>query len=61
MATKPMTKELIAIRDALKCGCCEKTFKGTDSQARRVKYEHSTVYCSKACRRVAMRKMGFVI
>lgn len=45
-----MNAELVAIRDALVCGCCGTVFKGSDSQARKVKYEKLTVYCSKFCR-----------
>lgn len=44
--------ELIAIRDSLVCGNCNTVFKGTDSQARKVKYEKQTVYCSKQCRAI---------
>ena len=57
---RAMSAELIAIRDALKCGCCGETFKGTDSQARRVKYEYKTAYCSKVCRRKATKRMGAI-
>lgn len=45
-----MNAELIAIRDSLVCGCCGTVFKGSDSQARKVKYEKLVVYCSKPCR-----------
>jgi len=54
---KPLSDELAAIRDSLVCGYCSATFKGSDSQARRVKYEHSTVYCSKRHRKLAMHKL----
>lgn len=45
-----MSAELLAIRDNLKCGFCENTFIGSDSQAWKVKYEKRTVFCSKECR-----------
>jgi hypothetical protein len=50
-----MNAELIAIRDNLVCGHCSCVFKGSDSQARKVKYERLTVYCSAACRFAAQR------
>lgn len=52
---KFMNAELYAIRDALTCGHCGCTFQGSDSQARKVKYEKKTVYCSDACRHAALR------
>jgi len=54
---KFMNAELCAIRDALTCGHCGCTFKGSDSQAWKVKYEKKTVYCSDACRHAAMRNL----
>lgn len=51
---KFMSAELIRIRDSLSCGHCGCTFRGSDSQAWKVKYEKKTVYCSDACRKVAM-------
>jgi hypothetical protein len=56
MGKKFMNAGLIAIRDSLKCGSCGKIFKGTDSQAWKVRYERGVVYCSYACRLVATRK-----
>jgi hypothetical protein len=54
---KFMNAELCGIRDALTCGHCDCTFKGSDSQAWKVKYEKKTVYCSDACRHAAMRNL----
>lgn len=45
-----MNKELIKIRDNLNCNYCSCKFKGSDSQAWKVKYEKRNVYCSKECR-----------
>lgn len=45
--------EIIAIRDNLECGHCKSIFQGTDSQARKVKYEDRIVYCSPTCRSAA--------
>lgn len=53
---KFMNAELQAIRDNLRCGHCSSCFKGSDSQAWKVKYDKSTVYCSSICRTAAMRK-----
>jgi hypothetical protein len=50
-----MNAELESIRDNLKCGHCSCTFKGSDSQARNVKYENRVVYCSAICRHAALR------
>ena len=52
---KFMNDELIAIRDSLCCGHCESVFKGSDSQAWKVKYEKQTVYCCATCRAAALR------
>lgn len=46
--------EIENIRINLKCGHCESRFAGSDSQARKVKYEKKTVYCSVICRRAAL-------
>ena len=51
-----MNQELINIRDNLSCGHCCAVFVGSNSQARKVKYEKKTVYCSKICRVAALRK-----
>lgn len=51
-----MNAELEAIRDNLSCAHCGARFKGSDSQARKVKYESRVVYCSKACRSAAISK-----
>ncbi len=48
-----MNAELEAIRDNLVCGQCKSVFQGTDSQARKVKYEKFTVYCTPTCRKAA--------
>jgi hypothetical protein len=53
---KHMSAELIAIRDSLKCGHCEAIFKGSDSQAFKVKYEKTVVYCSVICRSAGRTK-----
>lgn len=45
-----MNAELEALRNNLECGHCGAKFKGSDSQARKVKYERRSVYCSAACR-----------
>ncbi len=45
-----MNKELETIRDSLVCAHCQSIFKGTDSQARKVKYEKTRVFCSTTCR-----------
>lgn len=45
-----MNVELEAIRDNMKCGHCGTKFKGSNSQARKVKYENRVVYCSSTCR-----------
>lgn len=50
-----MNDELRRIRDSLECGHCGATFKGSDSQARKVKYEGCSVYCSVLCRHAALR------
>jgi len=50
---KFMNAELEAIRDNLECGHCGARFKGSDSQAWKVKYEHRTTYCSDVCRKAA--------
>lgn len=46
-----MNAELEALRDNLECGHCGAKFKGSDSQAWKVKYERRTVYCSDVCRK----------
>lgn len=51
-----MNAELEAIRSRLQCGHCHAIFTGTDSQARKVKYEQLTVYCSPICRSAATSK-----
>lgn len=51
-----MNAELEALRDNLECGHCGAKFKGTDSQARKVKYEKRVVYCSSTCRMAAASK-----
>jgi len=48
-----MNAEIEALRDNLECGHCAAKFKGSDSQARKVKYEKRVVYCSGACRTAA--------
>lgn len=48
-----MNAEIAALRDNLECGHCAAKFKGTDSQARKVKYEKRVVYCSATCRTAA--------
>ena len=53
---KFMNAELIAIRDSLTCGHCGCIFKGSDSQAWKVKYEKRVVYCSDICRTVGVSK-----
>lgn len=50
-----MNAELESIRDNLRCGHCEAIFKGSDSQARKVKYERGVVYCSTICRHAALK------
>lgn len=50
-----MNAELESIRCTLQCGHCGSVFSGSDSQARKVKYESLTVYCSGACRYAALR------
>lgn len=47
--------EIERIRDNLRCGHCEAVFKGSDSQARKVKYENRTVYCSAICRHASLK------
>lgn len=47
--------ELQNIRDNLRCGHCKAVFKGSDSQARKVKYEKKTVFRSDACRYAVFR------
>lgn len=49
-------KLLEALRDNLECGHCGAKFKGSDSQARKVKYEKRVVYCSGTCRMAASSK-----
>ena len=51
-----MNAELENIRDNLVCGHCQSVFQGTDSQARKVKYENRINYCSLACRAAAQRQ-----
>ena len=51
-----MNAELEALRESLECGHCGSKFKGSDSQARKVKYEKRVVYCSNACRMAAISK-----
>lgn len=51
---KFMNDELRHIRDTLICAYCNKTFKGSDHQAHKVKYSNQSVYCSKKCRHSAI-------
>ena len=51
-----MNADLEKLRDNLECGHCFSRFKGSDSQARKVKYENRTVYCSAACRIAAFQR-----
>ena len=51
-----MNAELEALRANLECGHCGAKFKGSDSQARKVKYEERVVYCSGICRSAATSK-----
>jgi hypothetical protein len=51
-----MNAELVKVRDNLVCGHCECKFVGSDSQARKVKYESAVVYCSAVCRHAGQRK-----
>ena len=51
-----MNAELEALRDNLECGHCGAKFKGSDTQARKVKYEKRTVYCSDTCRAAALSR-----
>lgn len=51
-----MNAELESLRDNLECGHCSAKFKGSDSQARKVKYENRVVYCSGTCRMAASSK-----
>jgi hypothetical protein len=44
------SKEIIKMSKSLNCGHCGAIFVGSISQARKVKYEKKTVYCSKECR-----------
>lgn len=53
-----MNAELEALRDNLECGHCGAKFKGSDSQARKVKYENRVVYCSGTCRTAACSQRG---
>lgn len=53
-----MNAELEKIRDNLECGHCRAKFSGSDSQARKVKYEMRVVYCSRACRMAATSMMA---
>jgi len=53
---KFMNAELEAIRDNLECGHCGAHFKGSDSQAWKVKYEHRITYCSDICRKASASK-----
>ncbi len=46
-----MNDELRTLKCNLVCGYCKNIFTGTDSQARKVKYEKRVVYCTTACRR----------
>ena len=48
-----MNAEIEALRGNLECGHCGAKFEGSDSQARKVKYEERTVYCSTVCRSTA--------
>lgn len=52
-----MNDELRLLRDNLSCAHCDCIFSGSNSQARKVKYEHLHVYCSAACRHAAQRQM----
>lgn len=51
-----MNAELEALRGKLECGHCAAKFKGSDSQARKVKYEKRVVYCSSICLSAAISK-----
>lgn len=53
---KFMNAALIAVKENLSCGHCASRFVGSDSQAWKVKYEKSVVYCSYACRHAALRQ-----
>ena len=54
-----MNAELERVKDNLCCGHCEAILKGSDSQARKVKYEKQVVYCSPVCRAAAIKnKLG---
>lgn len=53
---KFMNAELESLRDNLECGHCHAKFKGSDSQAWKVKYEKRVVYCSSTCRMAASSK-----
>lgn len=50
-----MNAELQRIRENLRCAHCESVFVGSESQARKVKYESAIVYCSAVCRAAAAR------
>jgi len=49
-----MNDELLRIKESLTCGHCSAVFIGSDSQARKVKYEQRTVYCSDTCMHAAI-------
>jgi len=51
-----MNDELKALKENLFCEWCSKRFTGSDSQARKVKYENQKVYCTKECRLAAASK-----
>ncbi len=53
-----MNAELEALRSNLECGHCRAKFSGSDSQARKVRYEKRVVYCSGTCRSAACSKKG---
>lgn len=50
-----MNAELENIKNNLKCSHCGSIFQGSNSQARHVKYEKLSVYCSPACRHAMQR------
>jgi hypothetical protein len=53
---KHYSPEVVALRERLSCGNCDACFAGSLSQAYKVKYEGTTVYCSAICRHAALRK-----
>lgn len=51
-----LNAELIAIRDNMTCCECGESFVGTDSQARKLKYDKRKAYCSKVCSRLVTNR-----